>query len=130
MLEHWTTSFLNRDSYLLGLTVGLIEVLVHNVAFWARVKSSAVISRLLLQIQDFEQDGEIKRKAVKVIAAISKDKHKDIPAPLDYSRYRRVTPGADVSDTMPLLQLDGVSALVPSYDMFPQQPVNQSAAHL
>jgi hypothetical protein len=67
MLEHWATSFLNKDQYLMGLTIGLIEVLVHSVAFWARLKQSAVLSRLLLQLQDFEQDGVIKQKAVKVI---------------------------------------------------------------
>jgi len=51
----------------MGLTIGLIEVLVHSVAFWARLKQSAVLSRLMLQLQDFEQDGVIKQKAVKVI---------------------------------------------------------------
>ena len=87
--EHWATSFLNRDAYLMGLTIGLLEVLVHSVAFWQRLKQSTVLSRLLMQIQDFESEGEIKRKATKCLTALGKDKHSDVPAPLDFNRYRR-----------------------------------------
>ena len=47
-LEHWAASYLDRDTYLLGLTVGLLEVLVHSVAFWARLKQSAVLAKMLL----------------------------------------------------------------------------------
>ncbi len=69
-LEHWAASFLDQDTYLLGLTVGLLEVLVHSVAFWARLKQSAVLAKMLLQIQDFENEGILKQKAVKIISAI------------------------------------------------------------
>lgn len=68
--EHWAASFLDKDTYLLGLTVGLLEVLVHSVAFWARLKQSAVLAKMLLQIQDFDTEGVLKQKAVKIISAI------------------------------------------------------------
>ena len=89
----------------MGLTIGLIEVLVHSVAFWARLKQSAVLSRLLLQLQDFEQDGVIKQKAVKVILALSKEQHRDIPAPIDFNRYKQ----REMLQESDGFNLDGVS---------------------
>lgn len=75
MIEHWAGSHLQRDVYLKGLTITVVEVLVHSVAFWARLKQSAVIAKLLLQVQDYETDRGLRNKAVKVITALSKDQH-------------------------------------------------------
>ena len=75
MLEHWSSSFLTQNHYLRGQAVGLMEVLVHSIAFWARLKQSAVIAKLLLQVQDFESGGLLRDKAVKIITALAKERH-------------------------------------------------------
>jgi hypothetical protein len=41
LFENWANA--NKDSYLLGMLVSLIEVLIHSAAFWARLKQSAVL---------------------------------------------------------------------------------------
>lgn len=50
LFEHWAASYLKSDKYLRGLAVGILEVLVHSVAFWARLKQSSVITKLLLKV--------------------------------------------------------------------------------
>lgn len=101
----------------MGLTIGLMEVLVHSVAFWQRLKQSSVMQRVLMQVQDFEQDGDVKKKASKVLSSLGKDKHSDIPSPIDFTRYRKQveTPGGALTSTN-FHQLDAVSQLLPAYD--------------
>jgi hypothetical protein len=89
LFEHWAASYLKSDKYLRGLAVGVLEVLVHSVAFWARLKQSSVITKLLLKVQDFEESGLQKDKAVKVINSLNKEKHSEIPSPLDPMRFER-----------------------------------------
>ena len=39
-----------EDEYMFGLTVSLIEVLVHAAAFWARLKQSEVLTSMVLRM--------------------------------------------------------------------------------
>ena len=68
LFENWANSQANRDSYLLGLLVSLIEVLMHSAAFWARLKQSSLLQRTLLKIHDSQRDGQILK--VKTLAII------------------------------------------------------------
>jgi hypothetical protein len=38
LFEHWASSYLKTDKYLKGLVIGVLEVMVHSIAFWARLK--------------------------------------------------------------------------------------------
>ena len=52
MLEQWVQSLdtAYEDEYMFGLTVSLIEVLVHAAAFWARLKQSEVLTSMVLKM--------------------------------------------------------------------------------
>ena len=55
LFEHWANS--NADNYLTGLLVSLIEVMVHSAAFWARLKQSSVLHRVLMTVHDQQPHG-------------------------------------------------------------------------
>jgi len=50
-LENWASATpVHKDKYLRSLVMNSIEVLVHCHAFWQRLKHSAVLAKLILEI--------------------------------------------------------------------------------
>jgi len=92
MLEQWVSSLgtTNEDELMFGYVVSLLEVLVHAPAFWARLKQSEVLTRMVVRVQDAERhpDSTLKKKSLAVMRAIAAEKHSKIPDPIDLQRFR------------------------------------------
>jgi hypothetical protein len=88
VFEYWTASYLRNEPYLLGIVVSLLEIFIHSKSFWNRLRQSALLAKMLLNVQDHEPHGMLRDKAVAVITALSKTDHSTIPSPVDASRFR------------------------------------------
>lgn len=73
LLNHWLTDLCATDSYLMGVAVGLIEVMLQCKTIWMALKNSPVIARLLSLSKTPAADGETKAKIVTIVTALSKD---------------------------------------------------------
>ena len=70
----------SSDTYLHGLVVSMVEVLMHSAAFWARLKQSTVLQRTIVKIHDQQQEGQIlKMKTLVILKALGKEFHNEIP---------------------------------------------------
>ena len=52
MLEQWVKAMDTdyEDEYMFGLVIGLLEVLVHAPAFWARLKTSETLTSMVIKV--------------------------------------------------------------------------------
>ena len=121
MLKH------SDDEYLLVHIVSILEVLVHALPFWARLKQSAILQSLVVMMNDNERNSNslLKKKLQAIIKAIKSENHDELSPPVDAQRYR---PKDLKQDLGAFRDLPQTSTLVPVYQEEQPSYFNQGAA--